>query len=311
MILQESKYSNIVGVFPNAVLIDASGPGLTDGSELVALNQNDGFEPFQQALMDYAAGGVNAPAGTVGVPNGVSEATGVSQMLDAIQKGNAVGPGIGVRWTKEDDPSTTGDRVLILSGQGVLRSVYPDLDTAVYVGDVANATAEFYYHADDSAGTSRNIAGVYLILGRQPIYVSKTYLGDGTDFTVSAPLDPTWVTSSKTYAVLTISESFPVIEFWINGRMDNASISSYFLRMSSTTFKSNPSPPSDLDWPITLSLNTTSISLASSYGLQGTGDIILGFGTSFNNRITCHGRVPLETLPSWATEPEYQIGITY
>jgi len=51
MILQENKYANLSGVFPDALMIDASGPGLTDGSEFVALQLNDGWEPFSQAIM--------------------------------------------------------------------------------------------------------------------------------------------------------------------------------------------------------------------------------------------------------------------
>jgi hypothetical protein len=104
-------------------------------------------------------------------PDGVTEAAGTAQILEAIEKGFAVGPGKFVRWFIKDTPATTGDRVILLSGQGVLRASYSALDAKVYCGDPANATAEYFYHADDAAGTTRNTSGVYLILPESMDYV--------------------------------------------------------------------------------------------------------------------------------------------
>jgi hypothetical protein len=169
-IAQENKYTNVSGVFPNALMIDASGAGLTDGSEFAALPLNDGWEPFQQAVMSYASGvqKQNIPTGSVGVPNGVADAVGISQMLEALQLAHGIGPGIVRLWFKDDDPSVTGDRVIILAGQGVLIATYPGLDAAVYVGDANNATVAAgggaFYRSSDAGGATPNIAGPYLQL---------------------------------------------------------------------------------------------------------------------------------------------------
>lgn len=169
-IKQENKYTNVTGTFPNALMVDASGPGLTDGSEFAALPLNDGWEPFQQALMNYAAGVTlqNSPTGSVGVPNGIADAVGISQMLEAMQLAHGIGPGKGVIWFGDDDPSITGDRVILLAGQGVLIASYPALDAAVYVGDGNNATVAAgggkFYRSSDAGGATPNIAGPYLQL---------------------------------------------------------------------------------------------------------------------------------------------------
>jgi hypothetical protein len=164
MILTENKYTNKSGTFPNCLMIDASGAGLTDGSEYAALQLNDGWEPFSQAVMDYAGGSANAPTGTPGTPNGVADAAGISQMIEALQVGNGIGPGKFVRWFLADDPSVTGDRVLLLSGQGILHANYPDLLAAVYVGDPDNPTAPYFYKSTDAAGLTRSTSGTYLQL---------------------------------------------------------------------------------------------------------------------------------------------------
>ncbi len=58
----------------------------------------------------------------------------------------------------------TGFRGLFLQGDGVLVSAYPELVTNCYCGDSANATADSFYRATDSAGTTRSITGDYFIL---------------------------------------------------------------------------------------------------------------------------------------------------
>lgn len=138
--------------FPNTLGKNATGAGATDGTEFVKLFIDD-LWGARQALMDHA--GLT--------PDGVTEAPGTAQIIEAMQRGFG-GVGEWVIWTKKDVPATTGDRVLFLNGQGVLRANYVDLDTLVYVGDPANGTASSFYHADDAAGTIRNTTGVYLIL---------------------------------------------------------------------------------------------------------------------------------------------------
>ncbi len=96
-------------------------------------------------------------------PDSVTEAVDTSQLLDAIRKISG-SPGEGVIWWKDDDPSVSGDRVLLLTGQTILIANYPELDAAVYVGDSANPTASAFYRTSDTPGTVRNIAGPYLVL---------------------------------------------------------------------------------------------------------------------------------------------------
>jgi hypothetical protein len=73
-------------------------------------------------------------------------------------------PGEIVAWAGDvdTDPSSLGIRIFELTGQGVLRANFPDLDTYTYVGNADNPTASSFYHADDAAGTIRNTAGIYL-----------------------------------------------------------------------------------------------------------------------------------------------------
>lgn len=187
MLLIQNKYTNVSGVYPNGLMIDASGAGLTDGSEFAALPLNDGWEPFSQAIMDYASGSANAPTGTPGTPNGVADAAGISQILQAIQRAHGIGPGKGVIWFLDDDPSVSGDRVLLLQGQGVLIATYPDLDERVYVGDGNNAAVGAgggrFYRSSDSGGATPNIAGPYLQLPE-----SRGYTIRGLD--LAAAIDP-------------------------------------------------------------------------------------------------------------------------
>lgn len=153
-------YTNGV-VFPDTLAINATGAGTGDGTEIVKIFIDD-LWGARQALMDAA--GLT--------PDSVTEAPDTSQLLEAIRK-ICGSPGEGVIWWKDSDPAITGDRVLLLNGQGILRANYPELDDAVYVGDTANPTASAFYHADDAAGTIRNTTGIYLILPDTRGYVLR------------------------------------------------------------------------------------------------------------------------------------------
>ena len=67
--------------------------------------------------------------------------------------------------------------MILLNGHGILRANYPDLDTACYVGDGNNAAVAAagggYFRADNSDGSSPNIAGIYLILPETRGYVPR------------------------------------------------------------------------------------------------------------------------------------------
>jgi hypothetical protein len=148
--------TNLVG-FPDTEAVNATGPSATDGTEFVKLMIDDHWGA-RQAIMAHA--GLT--------PDGVTEAAGTAQIIEALQKGFGGSPGFVQEWNLAADPGTTGHRCLLLQGQGILRANYPDVDAAVYVGDGNNAAVAAaggaYYHADDAAGTIPNTIGLYLIL---------------------------------------------------------------------------------------------------------------------------------------------------
>jgi len=221
---QQDKYAYGSGVFPDWLATNTTGPGLTDGSPYVADNINDGWEGVSQAIMQYAAGNgliqkTNTPVGSVGVPNGITEARGVSQILQAIQKGHGIGPGgyvpYGGRLASE-----TG-RVILLNEQGVLITDYPALDEACYVGDGNNTSTfnsgGYFYRSSDAAGNIPNIAGPYLQLPPQPM---NTYLWeyDANGIGIISSL-PNYTTVNYTKFLLFQTANFPQ-GIWILGYLD-------------------------------------------------------------------------------------------
>ena len=152
MIFLES-IANTLGTFPDTTGRNASGGTATDGTPWIRAFI-DNYFGLSQALLDYAGM----------TPDAATDVHDACQQLDALRY--VSGPvGSIAAWSGVDaDPSSLGIRLLPLTGQGVLRATYSDLDAACYVGDSANPTAEAFYRADDAAGTSRNIAGAYLIL---------------------------------------------------------------------------------------------------------------------------------------------------
>jgi hypothetical protein len=157
MIDYRTVFTNTDGViFPNTKAINVTTPGAGDGTEFIAAGVNDSWG-FHQALMNHA--GLT--------PDTVTEAPVTSQMLEAMRLCFSY-PGEVVPWHGAADPSTLtpAPRLLLLKGQGVQRVNYSLLDAAVYIGDVNNPNLayQWYYHADDQAGTSRNPVGDWLIL---------------------------------------------------------------------------------------------------------------------------------------------------
>ena len=168
-------FAEFNGAFPNFTGKNATGAGATDGTEFIAAMIDNWMWGWQQALFDQE--GIT--------PNGVTEAAGASQIMDALN--NMIPQGTVIEWNLNVDPATYGARYLLLNGQGVLRANYPELDANVYVGDGNNAAVAAgggaYYHADDAAGTIPNTAGVYLILPE-----SRGYTTRGLD--AAASVDP-------------------------------------------------------------------------------------------------------------------------
>ncbi len=304
-IAQENKYTNLTGSFPDAVMIDASGAGLTDGSEFAALPLNDGWEPFQQSVMDYADGGTNDPTGSVGVPNGVADAKEVSQMIEAIQKGNGIGPGFYVQYGKDDDPSVTGDRVLLLAEQGVLVATYPDLDRETWIGGntaaqvAAEAAGEKFYRSSDAGGATGDAAGPYLQLPTANPTFLKQYSEANGDFTVTGT---GWTTAAAVIVPYQISDGTWRMAFNIQGNVTS----------STRTFYS-------------ITINTVALSFTSA--CSGYHDNIPGAGGQ--TRISTSGAirmdhisqtttlyqfsgdVPLSSKPTFADDFSFPWGITY
>ena len=140
--------------WPATQAINVSAPGAGDGTEFVALMVND-IWGRAEALMAYA--GLT--------PDGVAEAPNTAQILTAIKKGFAVGPGMGVIYWKNGTPAANGDRVLLLQGQVITAATYPLLCAAVYVGDASNPTAPAFYYTSDAGGTTRSTASkTYMVL---------------------------------------------------------------------------------------------------------------------------------------------------
>jgi hypothetical protein len=158
MIDYVASFTNTDAVaFPDTGSVNASGPSATDGTEFVKLMIDD-IWGAKQAMLNYA--GL--------IPDGVTEADGTSQIVEALQLGFGGSPGFVQEWNLDSDPGTTGHRCLFLQGQGILRANYAALDDAVYVGDGDNAAVAagggFYYRADNANGTSPSTTGIYLIL---------------------------------------------------------------------------------------------------------------------------------------------------
>ena len=155
--IQYSTMGNVNGSFPNYTGKNASGAGAIDGTPYIASFIDDIWGRIQ-AIMDRA--GLT--------PDGVTESVTNSQHIEALKKGFATGAGYIKPYCKAGTPLANGDRLLLLTGQGVLRANYTELDAAVYVGDGNNSAVQAaggkFYRATDAAGTMPSITGVYLIL---------------------------------------------------------------------------------------------------------------------------------------------------
>lgn len=140
-------------LFPNTKAVNSSGAFTTDGTEFMAEMVNDYMWGIMQALLNY----------TGQTPNGILESNSNSQFLESMRRGFSY-PGeiFAAAWNQ--DPALLGIKAIKLVGQGILRSNYTLLDQAVYCGDSNNGSAPAFYHSDNAAGTTRNIAGIYLIL---------------------------------------------------------------------------------------------------------------------------------------------------
>jgi hypothetical protein len=163
--------------FPDTLAINSSGALATDGTEYLKEVVDDIWGE-KQALLDFFN---YPPNGLVDVPGIDGNGVPVSQPL-RISYMNYGRPGTLVEWMSENlDPGAVSIalgcdlRILLLQGQGVDRTMdaYKALDWLTYCGDPNNATADYFYHADDAGGTIRNTAGDYLILPDMRGYATR------------------------------------------------------------------------------------------------------------------------------------------
>ncbi|MCP4711304.1 MAG: hypothetical protein GY869_22010 [Planctomycetes bacterium] len=302
MIPIETTNTYTSGSFPSTTADNSSGTATTDGFEFVKAYLDNSVLGPQQAIMAYAAGGTNVPTGSVGVPNSVAEAAGVSQIVEALHKMTGSGPGTVKPWMKKDNPSVTGDRVLLLSEQGILYANYPALDGACYVGDGNNATVAAaggkFYRSSDSAGTTANIAGPYLQLppNLNPTFM-KEYSEDNGDFTITGT---NWATSYATAIPYKTSDGIWRLKFNLMGSLSPVA-SSITLTFNSVTFSY-------------LSGITAATDSAGDWGMGFTAasaSTFQVFSSTARGSYRISGDVELNAKPTWADDFDVQWGITY
>lgn len=321
MLAQQNKYTNVSGTFPNALMIDASGAGLTDGSEFAALPLNDGWEPFSQAVMSYASGVQlqNIPTGSVGVPNGVSDSVGLSQVFEALQRSIGNGPGNYTLWGNELDPSVTGDRVLLLAEQGVLIATYPALDAANWIGGdtaaqiAAEAAGQKFYRSSDAGGATGNAAGPYLQLPPQNPTFLKQYLGDGTDFTVT---EANWTTNRAAGVYYLTSDGAHRLILDIGGVFASGTVNIKQLTISGITFKNvagHNQPVNLCDQELQ---GRAADQFTAAYAILNNNiiNILASSAIDFSSGSglwSLSGNFELDSKPTWADDFIYQWGIRY
>ncbi len=302
MIAIENVNAFVTGVFPDTVADNSTGASTADGFEFIAEYINNSIIGPQQAMMDYA--GLT--------PDGVTESASASQMIEAIQKGNAVGPGYSSVRFIEDIPSVHGDRVLILSEQGVLVATYPELVAKTYVGDAGNAARAAaggkFYKSSDAGGATPDTAGPWFQLPAQNPTFLKQYLGDGTDFSVTSDR-ATWTTTDAVVIPYKTSDGAWRLVFNIEGAFTAGSFNSFNLTLSGVTFKAG------FVQGVTLFdglMQSRSADQNMTAEIAGVGITILNSASiSLITTFAFSGDVELDSKPTWADDFIYQWGITY
>ncbi|MEJ2043688.1 MAG: hypothetical protein P8X74_03670 [Reinekea sp.] len=294
----ESILAYYSGAYPDTLAINSTGAATQDGTEYIAEMINNSIFGPQQALMDYA--GLT--------PDGITEAAGTAQFIDALSLGFGVGPGTYRRYGKISLPAVTGDRLLILSGQGVLIASYPLLVAACYVGDGNNATAPYFFKADDAGGVTRNTAGTYFILPPgQPIFLKQYEEGNTYNSVLlqitGAPQAFT-ITRGVFVPYMTADGSWRLI-FNINGTLAVTSAVEA-LTISGVTFKN----VANYNQPVTFGDSSTSARYRAGYTIPGTGQLQLDYSSNFSVRWVS-GDVELDSRPTWADDFDYPLAIVY
>lgn len=86
----------------------------------------------------------------------------LADLLDYVENEAGGKPGDFVFTGKSTPPTGT----IKANGAAVARSVYANLDAAIYVGDANNATADYGYRCTDplNPSTSRSVSGAYIVI---------------------------------------------------------------------------------------------------------------------------------------------------
>jgi len=289
-------FTNFTGAFPDVVSVNSTGPSTTDGTEFVKIMIDNYMFGPQQAILDYA----NL------TPDSVPEAAGASQTIEAIQKGFAVGPGKYVLWGLNDTPATTKDRVILLTNgatQGVLRATYGDLDSSCYVGDGNNATAPYFYHASDAAGTARLTTGAYLILPPGKQLYERMYLGDGTDFTLT--------NSASGTLIRCVATPYQTEDgaWWLKGAavIDVTTISNCTWTFSGVVFKAGISK---YNMAVTYA-DASNSTKYKAYANPGTANILSATSGATTDWASITFDLELDSEPTWTDGFNYKLGICY
>lgn len=151
----EATSINVNNAFPLCVAKNSSGPATTDGTPWVQDYVNDEWG-FWQALMARAGGTGITPSGTVElyVAGAPVFSTPSMQKMYAMQRTFGM-PGDLV-FTMLNPTALALRRIILLTGQPISASLYPDLCNNVYCGDANNATAPCFYYTSDAGGTTRS-----------------------------------------------------------------------------------------------------------------------------------------------------------
>jgi len=146
-------YGNLVlGEFPNITAKNASGPGATDGT------------PYERSLIDDIWGIFQDVLSSVGLtPDGIAEAAGSSQFMEAFRRGAGIPPGI-ILPVVMSPARLALMRMLKMEGQVVEVAAYPRLVDAIWEGTSKNATVPAFYRCNNDANKTRNAAGTHLYL---------------------------------------------------------------------------------------------------------------------------------------------------
>ena len=307
MIAIENVNTFVTGVFPDTVADNSTGASTADGFEFIAEYINNSIIGPQQAMMDYA--GLT--------PDGVTESASASQMIEAIQKGNAVGPGWVGRRDIFDSPAVNGDRSLILSEQGVLIATYPELDAATWIGGntaaqiAAAAAGGKYYRSSDAGGATGDAAGPWLQLPAGPSpTTSKQYSQAGGDFTITGTNWTTLVANAIPYQE---STGLWRLKFNIGGTISAGSNNIVVLTFSGVNFFNIAS----FDQAVTLYDEQTffraadQFSQAHAQGQTQTINIEIASSVLLTNYWGLSGDVALNSKPTWADDFEPVYAITF